>query len=482
MATKEDWVSSQRQLLAAEKQAEIEQLIQKLNDLSGSDCEKQGISLLSLVIDEIRTSLFGRCCITVKRMDGQPLHKSSMKVGDEVTLYVPKLKHTNEEEKSYIDGVIIKTANNYIDIVCSDDEDVNFTLFQPPLRLNLRASEQTHKKMMEALNALEEDHVNPLSHLLFASSINESSLINRNLLINKSNITYYNKNLNVSQEEAIKCALDATHIALVHGPPGTGKTSTITELILQASLKGQKILVCAPSNVAVDNILERLVSYMPRANLLRIGHPARVNPKILPYCLDAIVSGDDGTEIVRDIRNEMDSLRKKLTSRLDRSVRKETQVELKTLRKEIKQREERVISGILASHNIVLCTCIGASSKLLKDTIFDLVVIDEAAQALEASCWVPILKGSKLVLAGDHKQLPPTIKSTEKESHLLSVTLFERIINNKLFASIVRMLTIQVPHSLTHSLSLSLSHTHAHSLVYFTRILLTYLLFLVSNE
>ena len=444
MMAKEEWVARQRLLLLAEKQAEIEELIQKLRDLSGSDCEKQGISLLSLTIDEVRTTLFGRCCITIKRMDDQPLRKTSMKVGDEVTLFVPKLKHTTEEEKSYIDGVIIKATNTYIDIICGDDDDMNVTLFQPPLRLDLRASEQTHKKMMEALNALEEDHLNPLSHLLFASSINESSLINHNLLINKGSISYYNKNLNASQQEAIKCALDATRIALIHGPPGTGKTSTITELILQASTKGQNILVCAPSNVAVDNILERLVSYMPRANLLRIGHPARVNPKILSFCLDAIVSGDDGTEIVRDIRDEMDSLRKKLTSRLDRSARKETQVELKSLRKEIRQREEKVISGILASHNIVLCTCIGASSKLLKDKIFDLVVIDEAAQALEASCWVPILKGAKLVLAGDHKQLPPTIKSTEKESRLLSVTLFERIIDNQVFASIVRMLTVQV--------------------------------------
>ena len=207
----------------------------------------------------------------------------------------------------------------------------------------------------------------------------------------------------------------------------------IVEFILQAIKLHCKLLVCAPSNVAVDNILEKLVSprthgTVPKPRVVRLGHPARVNPMTQKYCLDALILHDDGTEIVRDVRKEMDTMLRTLSRTKDKSYRRSIQTELKSLRKEARQREEKVVSSILQSRDVVLSTLVGASSKFVKDIKFDIVVIDEAAQALEAACWIPMLRASKVVLAGDHCQLPPTVKNPAAEKAGLGKTLFERII------------------------------------------------------
>lgn len=190
-----------------------------------------------------------------------------------------------------------------------------------------------------------------------------------------------------------------------------------------------KVLVVAASNVAVDTLLARLVAENTKNNLrlVRLGHPARLQPAILPYCLEALVQRADGTEIVQDVRNELHEYLKILAKPRGKDKRIAAR-EVKILRKEIRVREEKVVDELIKNANVVLATCVGAANtKLLGDDIvFDLVVIDEAAQALEAACWIAILRGRKLVMAGDHLQLPPTIQSTLVQKQL-GVTLFERM-------------------------------------------------------
>lgn len=201
--------------------------------------------------------------------------------------------------------------------------------------------------------------------------------------------------------------------------------------------------VTAPSNVAVDNILERLA--MPQVNLngnrkdsatrslrtIRLGHPARIKASILKYSLEAQVQNADGTEIVADIRKELQSFLRVLSKPKSKPNDKRIAYrEIKTLRKEIRTREEKVVQELLSTAQIVLTTTVGAANRLLEKVEggFDLVVIDEAAQALEASCWIPILRGRKVVLAGDHCQLPPTIKARHRRAQAgLSKTMFERL-------------------------------------------------------
>lgn len=150
---------------------------------------------------------------------------------------------------------------------------------------------------------------------------------------------------------------------------------------------------------------------------------------------------------VQDVRKDIDTARKqlsKINSRKDRSKKRDLQVEIRVLRKEARRREDKVMSQIMTSRNVVLATCVGAASRLLRDMSFDLVVVDEAAQALEAACWIPLTHcRGRVVLAGDHCQLPPTIKSTEAASKGLAVTLFERIIHHPLLHSCARLLDTQ---------------------------------------
>ncbi|CAI5736033.1 unnamed protein product [Peronospora destructor] len=262
------------------------------------------------------------------------------------------------------------------------------------------------------------------------------------------NITPFNTRLNESQVEAISFALASKELALIHGPPGTGKTTTVVELILQAVTNYDlKVLVCAPSNIAVDNVLEKLAStcstLRKKLRLTRVGHPARVLPQILQYCLDAKIQDAEGTEIVNDIRKEMTAMQTKLQKTRDKSVRFQLRRDMKVNRKEIRVREQKVVGEIVQHSNVVFATNVGAASKLLKDVTFDVVIIDEAAQALEASCWIPILKAKRCVLAGDHLQLPPTIKSKTAAAKGLNVTLFDRITSFPTTQSIVKMLNIQ---------------------------------------
>lgn len=211
--------------------------------------------------------------------------------------------------------------------------------------------------------------------------------------------------LNQSQKDAIRFALATREIALIHGPPGTGKTHTLIELILQLVQRGLRLLVCGPSNISVDNIVERLASH--KIPMVRLGHPARLLPSVLSHSMEVLSRTSDAAAIVADIRSEMDSKQASIRKTRNGRERKAIYGEIKELRKEYRQRENRVVGEILKSSKVVLSTLHGAGSFQLKDEKFDVVIVDEASQALEAQCWIPVLwtGASKLVLAGDHLQL-----------------------------------------------------------------------------
>lgn len=227
-------------------------------------------------------------------------------------------------------------------------------------------------------------------------------------------VDFIDPSLNDSQKDAIRFALAAQDIALVHGPPGTGKTHTLIELILQLVQRQKRILVCGPSNVSVDNIVERLAK--TQTPVVRIGHPARILPSVLEHSLEVLTQTSDAGGIVKDIRKEMDE--KQASIRKTRSGRERRGIydELKLLRKEFRERESKCVDNLVRESSVVLATLHGAGGHQLKNQKFDVVIIDEASQALEAQCWIALLAANKVVLAGDHLQLPPTVKSTGQKS------------------------------------------------------------------
>ncbi|KAK2807241.1 hypothetical protein FQN50_005528 [Emmonsiellopsis sp. PD_5] len=223
-------------------------------------------------------------------------------------------------------------------------------------------------------------------------------------------IDFFDPTLNDSQKEAIRFALASREIALIHGPPGTGKTYTLIELIRQLLRQNLRILVCGPSNISVDNIVERLAPL--KVPLVRIGHPARLLSTVLDHSLEVLTQTSEAASIVKDVRKEIETKQASIRKTRSGRERREIYKDLKELRKEFREREAKCVHNLVSESKVVLATLHGAGGHQLKNQKFDVVIIDEASQALEAQCWVPLLSASKAILAGDHLQLPPTIKSS----------------------------------------------------------------------
>ena len=268
-------------------------------------------------------------------------------------------------------------------------------------------------------------------------------------------LALFNPNLDRTQRRAVKFVLEQRELAIIHGPPGTGKTTAVVEVILQEVRGGAKVLVCAPSNVAVDNILERLLVHRPevRGRYVRIGQPARVSEALQGFTLDAVTR--ERTEEVEELRQKVAAIQADLDAGSD-GVTKERQElwkEMEDLRQELQvasQALDSARSEVMAEAEVVLgtltCCTPDGPLRLLPPDHFSLSVVDECGQALEAACWLVVPRSPRLLLAGDHLQLPPTIHSRSKQvQDQLSVTLMERLLQRYSIwgGKVVMMLDIQ---------------------------------------
>ena len=240
--------------------------------------------------------------------------------------------------------------------------------------------------------------------------------------------------LNAMQEEAVNKVLRAKDVAVVHGPPGTGKTTTLVEAIYETLRRESQVLVCAQSNMAVDWISEKLVDR--GINVLRIGNPSRVNDKMLSFTYERRFEAHPDYELLWSIRKAIRDLR----SHRKRGDEKYHQ-KLERLKERATELEVRIHTDLFGEARVIACTLVGSAHRLLDGQKFGTLFIDEAAQALEAACWIPIRKVSRVILAGDHCQLPPTVKSIAAVKAGLGKTLMERIVENK--PEVVTLLKMQ---------------------------------------
>ena len=240
--------------------------------------------------------------------------------------------------------------------------------------------------------------------------------------------------LNPTQERAVNEVLWAKDVAIVHGPPGTGKTTTLVEAINETLMRESQVLVCAQSNMAVDWISEKLVDR--GINVLRIGNPTRVNDKMLGFTYERrFESHPDYPQLwaIRKAIRELRSNRKKGSESFHQKMDR--------LRNRAAEIEIRINAELFGEARVIACTLVGSAHRLLEGMKFGTLFIDEAAQALEAACWIPMRRASRVILAGDHCQLPPTVKSIAALRAGLGKTLMERIAENK--PEVVTLLKIQ---------------------------------------
>lgn len=337
-------------------------------------------------------------------------------------------------------------------IVVAFDEDIEADKLPKNICLVQLCNQITYDRIKETLDKLEnfeikENNLNVVQVLFgirdpsFKIDDSDHDIIEDDYQYSQEyleKLKFYNSNLNDSQKAAVKFCLDANELALIHGPPGTGKTTTVVELILQSIVKGCKILVVAPSNIAVDNIAEKLIQFRSLINfeVCRIGHPARIMESIVDISLDAIVEKSPNVKFVKDVKREIKKVEKEL-SRVDwrdKEKKNNLKKQLFTLRDDIKGSYRNTVVDIHSKSKVTLATCVGAADFFLNESlrkssqgVFDLVVIDECAQSTEATCWISILNTKKIVLAGDHLQLAPTIKSNQAMKEL-GFTLFDRMV------------------------------------------------------
>jgi superfamily I DNA and/or RNA helicase len=250
---------------------------------------------------------------------------------------------------------------------------------------------------------------------------------------NNTIAAYANGALNASQNAAVNKILQANELAVVHGPPGTGKTTTIVQAIKELIQRGaKKILVTAPSNTAVDLLAEKISEQ--GINVLRIGNPARVTERLLMLTLDNKMATHSDMKEMKQLKKQAQEFKnmahkyKRSFGRAEREQRKLLFDEAHKIMKQVEQTEQYITDDVIGKAQVIAATLVGAAHYTVQHLSYDVVVIDEAAQALEPACLIPILKTQKVILAGDHCQLPPTIKSQEAAKKGLSKTLFEKCI------------------------------------------------------
>ncbi|KAI7837886.1 hypothetical protein COHA_008373 [Chlorella ohadii] len=430
MISVEEFIARVLPLLDMERDAEVAQAEEALAAGSPERAAAKGRALLNLRLTDAEGGLLGRTLLTlvnnkagagVAGGGSEPLPPHKLSPHDIVRLRPSK---GDASGPPLAEGVVYRVRDSAITVAVDEVPDEGLDV---PLRLEKMANQVTYQRLRAALASLggegQRGLAGPLVDVLFGR---------RSPAFTPSPPAWQplNGGLDESQQRAVSLALAARDVALIHGPPGTGKTTAVIEVICQEVARGNRVLACAASNVAVDNLVERLAAADGKMRMVRVGHPARLLPQVLDNSLEARVLQSDNSALAKDCRKEMKALNTrllKLVSRKDRDERRAVRSELRQLAKEERKRQEKAVEEVLGGAQVVCTTLTGVGQRQLERLQFDVVVIDEAAQAVEPACWAALLKGRKAVLAGDHLQLPPTVISDEAARSGLSRTLFERL-------------------------------------------------------
>ncbi|MDQ1151528.1 AAA domain-containing protein [Sphingobacterium zeae] len=346
----------------------------------------------------------------------------------------------HDPERDRIDGIISSVNRDGMRISFRVDELPEWSR-RGKLGVDLLFDEYSYREMFNALEKGKELSKDTKQGGFVRKLIGEESIP-----MESNEEFFVHPNLNVSQNNAVQQILEANTVALLHGPPGTGKTTTLIKAV-KALLKqeSKQLLVVAPSNTAVDLLTERLDAV--GVAVTRIGNPVKVSEHLQELTLDAKIDRHPANKDIKILQKqvraytEMAQKYKRSFGKAEREQRKALFDEAHRIRKEVDQIQDFISADVLDKSQVITATLVGSNHEVIRNRGYETVIIDEAAQALEPACWIPILKAHRLVLAGDHNQLSPTVKSSKIAGHGLSHTLFEKLVDHN--PQLVSLLDIQ---------------------------------------
>ncbi|KAH9946114.1 P-loop containing nucleoside triphosphate hydrolase protein [Epithele typhae] len=457
------FIARHHELLDRERNAEIERTSLLLSNCPPRLLEQKGLCLAGLGTASVGVGLGGKTLVELERPSAyhtSPLFPPhSLRPGDLARIQDHNASASGSSKKAAkskkpsengrvkaegVEGVVYKVSDTRI-VLAIDPPETGGEDLNLPDRCSVvkLANSVTYDRMDKALTQLEKV-ILPNSESREDKFLPKQTPLMRVLLgvvppserVVFKDMKFFDPSLNSSQQEAIRFALGSPEVACIHGPPGTGKTHTLIELIRQLTTitptnpRPQRLLVCGASNLSVDNVLERLLALPApdsgqKLKFTRVGHPARVMSQadVLDATLEVKASRSDQAILTKDVKNELEATLNTLSGKgkggkgkAPRGIeRKKMWEDVKALRKEYRQREGGIVESVLKDSQVVLATCHSSGGRQLRSQEFDAVIIDEATQAIEAVCWIPIFKAQKLILAGDPMQLPPTIISLNQK-------------------------------------------------------------------
>ena len=425
----------QRTLLQLEYYTEKE-AFRKLTEQMGMQRKvKRGDAWFPLRVGKSFYNSLNQTAIEVFRTSDQDI-EHNFEFGRPVMFFMVKKMDKNENQGRKVQSIKYFSFTGTVSYVDGDRMVITVPDSAPlldlqqstePIGVQLSFDETSYKLMFEALDRVMKAKNNRLAYL-------------RDLFYSHQKAGRFSFEpmkfpwLNPTQERAVNEVLWAKDVAIVHGPPGTGKTTTLVEAINETLMRESQVLVCAQSNMAVDWISEKLVDR--GINVLRIGNPTRVNDKMLGFTYERRFESHPDYPQLWAIRKAIRELRKNRKKGSENYHQK-----MDRLKSRAAEIEIRINSELFGEARVIACTLVGSAHRLLEGMKFGTLFIDEAAQALEAACWIPMKRASRVILAGDHCQLPPTVKSIAALRAGLGKTLMERIAENK--PEVVTLLKIQ---------------------------------------
>ncbi len=445
MATALQQLMQQHLLLKLEYNTEKQAYQQQTEAIGIRRKVKRGDAWANVRVGKSFYNSLNQMCVEIFRTEDQDI-EHNFEFGRPVAFFrtVPKEDDKNKSEVkflnvtgtvSFVDGdrmVVALPKDDYVQQLQSASSSVReskspFKGDLEGLYISLSFDETSYRLMFDALERVMHARGNRLAYL-------------RDLFYSHQPVGRYSFQpmqfpwLNKTQEKAVNEVLWTKDVMVVHGPPGTGKTTTLVEAINETLRRESQVLVCAQSNMAVDWISEQLVDRgIP---VLRVGNPTRVNDKMLSFTYERKFEGHPEYPQLWSLRKAIREMRAKRKRGSDSYHQ-----QLDRLKSRATELEVRINAEIFQEARVIACTLTGAANRVLEGMKFNTLFIDEAAQALEAACWIPIRKVSRVIFAGDHQQLPPTVKSIAALKAGLGKTLMERIVENK--PEVVTLLQVQ---------------------------------------